>query len=319
MSAPLLVPALALVRKLERREEPRPITYHPVRLAKSKVLAEAEAVPQLQYERPKYRHECFEGQNAARPCPWVSCAHHLYIDVKDTGAYTVNFPHLEVHELPYSCSLDIADDGEHTLEAVARALNVTRERARQLIVRVQRKLRLRAKWGEDGDFYALDKKQATPKPEHVKRARLYGSRSVGERKRPPRPPTLRRVRRRAVELAAHIKQTHEFMKTTGIDAPDRLLAQPIKLLMVMGAQLERRWSFVDLVLAAWKMYPSVFSLPGHPEHPHSQAVATVMSKVRAKGWASGNNAGFFLTAKGQEEAASYKLAWSTLDMRPDAL
>ncbi len=33
--------------------------------------------------RPKTRGECASGP---RPCPWVSCRHHLYLDVDKNGS-----------------------------------------------------------------------------------------------------------------------------------------------------------------------------------------------------------------------------------------
>ena len=71
-----------------------------------------------------------------RPCPFVSCAHHLYLDVNpDSGAIKLNFPHLEVWEMAETCSLDVADRGGITLEEVGAILNLTRERIRQVEVR----------------------------------------------------------------------------------------------------------------------------------------------------------------------------------------
>ena len=71
-----------------------------------------------------------------RPCPFVSCAHHLYLDVNpETGAIKLNFPHLEVWEMAETCSLDVADRGGITLEEVGAMLNLTRERIRQVEVR----------------------------------------------------------------------------------------------------------------------------------------------------------------------------------------
>lgn len=82
-------------------------------------------------DRPVTRGDC--GQ--ARPCPFVSCSHHNYLDVNPlTGALKLNFPHLEVWEMPpgESCSLDVADLGGLTLEEVGAIANVTRERIRQV-------------------------------------------------------------------------------------------------------------------------------------------------------------------------------------------
>ena len=84
-------------------------------------------------ERPKVRSECVGGE---RPCPFVSCKHHLFLDVSArTGAIKLNFPHLEVWEMAETCSLDVADRGGITLEEVGAILNLTRERIRQVEVR----------------------------------------------------------------------------------------------------------------------------------------------------------------------------------------
>ena len=81
-------------------------------------------------EKPRSRSECRE---AARPCPFVSCRMHLYLDVQvRTGNILLNFPDHEVDELKESCALDIAERGGATLEEIGAALNVSRERARQI-------------------------------------------------------------------------------------------------------------------------------------------------------------------------------------------
>ena len=49
-------------------------------------------------QRPTTREQC---KTMARPCPFVSCTHHLYLDVNpETGAIKLNFPHLEPWEIP---------------------------------------------------------------------------------------------------------------------------------------------------------------------------------------------------------------------------
>jgi len=80
-------------------------------------------------QRPTTRGECVDGP---RPCPFVSCAHHLYLDVSRTGSLKLNFPHLEPDEIPETCSLDAADRGGLTLDEVGTRLGVTRERVRQV-------------------------------------------------------------------------------------------------------------------------------------------------------------------------------------------
>ncbi len=93
---------------------------------------------EMRAERPVTRADCAGG---IRPCPWVSCAHHLYIDVQQrTGAIKLNFPDIEVEDMHESCSLDIADREGETLEKVGEILNLTRERVRQLEVRGMAKI-----------------------------------------------------------------------------------------------------------------------------------------------------------------------------------
>ena len=76
-----------------------------------------------------------------RPCPFVSCKHHLYLDVSaKTGAIKLNFPDLEVWEMNETCALDVADRGGTTLEEVGAIMNLTRERIRQVEVKGLAKL-----------------------------------------------------------------------------------------------------------------------------------------------------------------------------------
>jgi hypothetical protein len=84
--------------------------------------------------RPKRRLDCVnEARRAGEPCPFVSCKHHLYLDVSEkTGSIKLNFPDLDVWEMPETCALDVADRGGLTLEEVGEIMNLTRERVRQL-------------------------------------------------------------------------------------------------------------------------------------------------------------------------------------------
>jgi hypothetical protein len=107
----------------------RMVSYAPLNSAQ---WAELEAL------RPKTRSECASGP---RPCPHVSCRHHLYLDVSPkTGAIKLNFPDLDPWQLPKSCALDIAEDGGRTLEDVGEIMNLTRERIRQLELKALSKL-----------------------------------------------------------------------------------------------------------------------------------------------------------------------------------
>ena len=90
-------------------------------------------------DRPRTRGDCIDGP---RPCPFVSCAHHLYLDVNPAnGSIKVNFPHLEVWEMTETCALDVADNGGWTLENVGVVMRLTRERVRQVEMTVLRKIR----------------------------------------------------------------------------------------------------------------------------------------------------------------------------------
>jgi len=111
----------------DRPHQVRPVVYRVARRSHLRIVAPPiEPDP----DRPKTRGDCIDGP---RPCPWVSCRHHLYLDVKaKTGSIKLNRPDLEPDELQHSCSLDIADEGGTSLQAIARMLNVTRERARQI-------------------------------------------------------------------------------------------------------------------------------------------------------------------------------------------
>jgi hypothetical protein len=109
-----------------------------------KKLSETLVYP-TDVERPQTRAECAD---MSRPCPFVSCAHHLYLDVNpESGAIKLNFPHLEVWEMAETCALDVADRGGITLEEVGAILNLTRERIRQVEVRGLYKIRVNR--GED--------------------------------------------------------------------------------------------------------------------------------------------------------------------------
>jgi Sigma-70, region 4 len=125
-----------------RRTRPRARTIAPRRLT-SVELREVANTRAEQAERPRTRAECAHEQ---RPCPWVSCKHHLYLDVNPrTGSIKLNFPDLEPWELKHTCALDVADDGGHTLEEVGDITNLTRERIRQLEFRGLLELRGRSR------------------------------------------------------------------------------------------------------------------------------------------------------------------------------
>jgi Sigma-70, region 4 len=116
---------------------------------RSKTLSRAAMVRQLRdleraglkedgnIERPVTRADCKQG---VRPCPFVGCKYHLYLDVASNGSLKINFPQREPEDLEKSCALDIAEHGGITLDATGFAMNLTRERVRQVESRALLKL-----------------------------------------------------------------------------------------------------------------------------------------------------------------------------------
>ncbi len=125
-------------RRSRRKRDVRARTISVKRMTKRELEIGRLLYPENDYWKPQTRAECADGP---RPCPFISCKHHLYIDVSPrTGAIKVNFPDLEVWELSESCALDIADRGGTTLEDVGAIMNLTRERIRQVEVKALAKL-----------------------------------------------------------------------------------------------------------------------------------------------------------------------------------
>jgi hypothetical protein len=125
-------------RRSRRKRDVRARTISVKRMTKRELEIGRLLYPETDYEKPRVRAECVEGP---RPCPFVSCKYHLYIDVSPrTGAIKLNFPDLEVWEMGESCALDVADRGGTTLEDVGAIMNLTRERIRQVEVKALAKL-----------------------------------------------------------------------------------------------------------------------------------------------------------------------------------
>lgn len=122
-----------------RRRVPRARTIAVKNMGARELRAAGRRVPDHSHLRPQTRAECI---GTARPCPWVACKHHLYLDVNpDTGAIKLNFPAIEPWQLARSCSLDEAELGGLSLEEVGELTNLTREGCRQIELRGLLKLR----------------------------------------------------------------------------------------------------------------------------------------------------------------------------------
>jgi hypothetical protein len=125
-------------RRSRRKREVRARTISVKRMTKRELELGRMLYPEVDVDKPQTRADCVSGE---RPCPFVSCKHHLYLDVSArTGAIKLNFPDLEVWEMTETCALDVADRGGTTLEEVGAIMNLTRERIRQVEVKGLAKL-----------------------------------------------------------------------------------------------------------------------------------------------------------------------------------
>lgn len=105
----------------------------PARKIKLLVIQDADG-RRPERKLPATRADCATGP---RPCPYVSCRYHLYLDVTTNGSIQFNFPELyEYGPLAMttaSCALDVAEKGGLILDEIGVLLGgVTREWCRQL-------------------------------------------------------------------------------------------------------------------------------------------------------------------------------------------
>ncbi|RME29372.1 MAG: DNA-binding protein [Deltaproteobacteria bacterium] len=116
--------------KHRRRRKAKTIARKQMLRERKKIQLDFEMMRIADQERPRTRADCMK---MGRPCLFVSCKHHLYLDVNPvTGSIKINFPDLEIWELAETCALDVAERGGLTLEEVGEILNLTRERIRQV-------------------------------------------------------------------------------------------------------------------------------------------------------------------------------------------
>jgi Sigma-70, region 4 len=137
VEGPIRSPALKEFKPRKSLPGARPASMGTHRISKSERAEMKADIAELTKagvykRRPKTYGECRPG-----PCPWVSCRHHVFLDVDDlTNAVKLNFPGREITDLAETCSLRVAETvlkGEPMpLEQVGKYLNISMERARQL-------------------------------------------------------------------------------------------------------------------------------------------------------------------------------------------
>lgn len=105
-----------------------------------KKIKEMEGFTELiTYNKPKTRGEC---KKMSRPCLFVSCKHHLYLDISEkTGTIKFYHPEKKIWELEETCALDVADRGGVRLDDIADILNQTKERVRQVESKAIKKMK----------------------------------------------------------------------------------------------------------------------------------------------------------------------------------
>jgi hypothetical protein len=79
------------------------------------------------YDRPQTYGDC---QKLPRPCPFVGCRHHLYLEAGKSG--NLRTLSTELEHMSETCSLDVAARGPQSLDEIGEMMNITKERVRQI-------------------------------------------------------------------------------------------------------------------------------------------------------------------------------------------
>ena len=92
------------------------------------------------YPKPRCRDDCL---GLPRPCPYVSCWWHTYLDLKPNGEVVYNWGNRPVEDIPYwgSCVLDLADGGGIEEEELSEVLGMEIGAFRRFYESILRKLR----------------------------------------------------------------------------------------------------------------------------------------------------------------------------------
>lgn len=165
--------AQVITRPILRVAKPRSLGYVPTGVER-KTWKKRVTLPTF----PETRADC----PTVRPCPFVRCRYHLKLHVDEDNVQRLPsgtsallkdlfpryemrpgrdgvvreryvYPGMPLEQMPFTCALDVADEGAHSLEAVGAALSVVLEKARQDEVEAIEELRtkLNAELEESGD------------------------------------------------------------------------------------------------------------------------------------------------------------------------
>jgi len=115
----VLQPRASIRAKLQLSQSER--RFRPVAL---RILQEHEP-------RPETRAECLN-RGRMRPCPYVSCERHLYMDVTESGTLKLNFPGKEVWELEETCADDVAELGGVSAKRAGELVGLKKGRVDQM-------------------------------------------------------------------------------------------------------------------------------------------------------------------------------------------
>lgn len=124
---------------------------------------EVEKLPP-QPSLPKTRGDCL---SMPRPCPFVSCRHHLFLDVTDNGSISMSFGSdvNALEAMDETCALDVADKGgRNTLDRLADLYHVRLETIRKVEIRALEKMK---SYCEGGRLHAQGAPDTSKKAEQA--------------------------------------------------------------------------------------------------------------------------------------------------------
>lgn len=103
-------------------------------------MPEPEGPEPKRHSRPRTRSECRIGP---RPCPYVGCRYHLFLDFTPMGSIKFNFGDSvdALDAMPDTCALDVAERGEHDMATLAARVNVTPARVQQEVAEAMQHVR----------------------------------------------------------------------------------------------------------------------------------------------------------------------------------